>query len=249
MRSVARLIVSSLFMVISFAAAQAPDDLALMRELEGHYASLIASGGRYMEHDCIDAVRPDWERFPLRRCTYTHLGVTASVTMLNPTAERLAQWTVTACRDALVANMKQCTHWIRARIWSQSNGQFPISGFVVEPSSVIGRSPPDAPLCFLFRNGIVIRTSSYATRAPTDGKCGPETVEMEPVTRTGRYARIASTTLMDLINMGGFGELPPPNDPSFAKLIANEWQEAWGSTRNRLLSAIAISEKSAGRLR
>jgi hypothetical protein len=232
-------------------SAQGGDTLqaaaSLVAASEARYVAKIASGGRYMERNCVPAALPGWTGFPLQRCEYAHLGATARVTMLNPDANRLARWTVTACLDARAAQMDRCLRHIERRIWHASNAQFPVSGFVIEPRSVLGMSPPNAPLCFLFRNGVTMRTASLTTAPPAAGRCGPETAESDPATKAFRFARIASTTRKEYAVLDGTLPVGDVGDVRFLDAVRLEWQSAWRSDRNRLISASAIADRAAGK--
>lgn len=230
------------------ASAPPTRDAQLIAAVQARYTTLIATGGRYMEKNCSATNAANWTGFVLMRCNYTHLGASANVSMLNPDAAQLARWTVTACRDAAANHMEACTQHIIRRIWSASNAQFPVTGYVIEPKSVLGGTS-NAPLCFLFRDGVTIRTASVTTRPPQNGRCVPEDAESESATHAFNFARIASTTREEYRRLSGSPDVGASGggDLRFIDAIRKEWQAAWGSDRNRLLSAAAIADRARGK--
>lgn len=222
-------------------------DGALYDDLVARFTTLISGGGRYMERNCQATELAGWEGFVLQRCRYNALGTEATVTMLNPDPDRLARWIITACHEAGAADMAKCTSFMRKRVWLNSNAQFPVEGFVVEPESVLG-GDSEAPLCFLFRDGVTVRTASVKTQPPADGACGPDSANAEPLKRAYNYARIASTSREELKLIKGMPEvgLSGSGDVRFADAAHIAWQRAWSSDRNALLSAAALSGKATG---
>lgn len=136
----------SLSLIITAPANAVSDDAALLTTLKNQFSALIA-GGQYMKHNCTDVSSVDWPGVPLQRCKYTELGTTAKVTLVFSDSQRLARWTVMACKDASAKDMEACASYLKKRIWSASNAQFPVSGFVIEPKSVLGGTS-NAPYCF-----------------------------------------------------------------------------------------------------
>lgn len=233
------------FMLALTTAAAAQTDAALLSQTQARFASRLASG-QYMKRECMPVTPANWTGVDSVRCRYTEGGAAAVVTLLLPDAIRLARWTVTACRDASASSMVDCARHIEARIWRASNAQFAISGFVIEPRSVLGGSSQE-PYCFLFRDGVTIRTATVTSRAPVGGICGPPGAESDAATRAFTYARIASTTREELAKAPGAPALRDLQGLAFLDAVRTETIEAWGSERNRLISGAAIADKERGK--
>ncbi len=227
------------------AAAAAQTDAPLLAQTQARFATRLASG-QYMRADCAPVALANWTGVDTVRCRYAELGASAAVTLLLPDAARLARWTVTACRDAAATSMVACARHVEARIWRASNAQFAVSGFVIEPRSVLGGSSQE-PFCFLFRDGVTIRTASVTSRAPIGGVCGPPGAESDAATRAFTYARIASTTREELAKAPGAPALRDLQGLAFLDAVRTETIQAWGSERNRLISGAAIADKERGR--
>jgi hypothetical protein len=234
----------------AMAAAAAPafgasGDAALIATMEARYQARLA-GGQYMKQNCSSTTLDKWQGVPLLRCEYSELGAKAQVTLALPDAARLARWTVTACRDAGAGDMSACTRHLERRIWSASNAQFPVSGYVIEPKSVLGGSS-DEPFCFLFRDGVTVRTAAVSSRAPQSGRCVPQSAENDTITRAFSFARIASTSRAEFARAPGAPAEPALAGLAFPDAVRKEFVAAWSSDRNRLISGAAIADKAAGR--
>lgn len=230
----------------SFVAAQATSgDEALIAQSRARYAAFVPSAA-YMARTCADAPNLLYPGLPTRRCSYTNKGVRAEVTLIVPDAERLARWTVTACRDAGAANMTACARHLEKRVFEASGGQFPISGYVIEPQSAIMKGGSNAPYCMLFRDGVTVRTADITSRPPQDGRCVPASAEASAITRAFRFARVASTTREELARAPGAPPLTSLVNVAFPAAVRAEFVAAWSSARNRLFSGAAISDKQKG---
>lgn len=235
---------------IAAAAAAGParsDDSALIQTMEARYGARLA-GGQYMKQNCSDTTLAAWADVPLKRCRYSELGAQADVTLALPDAARLARWTVTACRDAAARDMPACARHVERRIWSASNAQFPVTGYVIEPKSVLGGSS-NAPYCFLFRDGVTVRTAAVSSRPPQGGVCVPQSAESDPIARAFSFARIASTSRADFARAPGAPTEAALAGVAFPDAVRNEFVAAWSSDRNRLISGAAIADKAAGGFR
>lgn len=230
--------------IVAWTSQAAANDLALISEMKDRFQKRL-DGGQYMKENCAPTTREDWPGVELLRCTYEELDAEATVTLALPDAVQLARWTVTACRDASASDMKACARHIEKRIWSASNAQFPVRGYVIEPRSVFGGSSNE-PYCFLFRDGVTVRTEAVTSRPPHDGVCAPQSAEDDPITRAFTFARIASTTRAEFALAPG---APSENDlagTAFPDAVREEFVAAWSSDRNRLISGAAIADKAKG---
>jgi hypothetical protein len=220
------------------------DPAALIAETKHRFETRI-SGGQYMRSSCSPTAADDWPGVELLRCTYRELNTEATVTLALPSAAQLARWTVSACRDAGATDMRACARHIEKRIWSASNAQFPVRGYVIEPHSVLGGASNEA-YCFLFRDGVTVRTAAVTSRAPQGGKCAPQSAENDPITRAFTYARIASTTRAELALAPGAPSEADLAGAAFPDAVRKEFVAAWASDRNRLISGAAIADKAKG---
>ena len=222
------------------APAPAPGD-ALRAAVVADFRHKIT--GRYMEQGCAPAAPAPagWTGFPVQRCAYRSMGVNAVVYLLDAPAEKLAAWTLTACADAGAQDMAGCAKIVARQIAEASNAQFPVAGYVIEPASS-GGGQGEAAVCYLFRDGVTVRTASSKS-APGAGACQPDSANDEPLTKAMTFARISSTTREMYLAAGGTGPVDGLNWPAAAR---RAYQAAWSSDRNLLISAWARSAKRQG---
>lgn len=228
-------------------AYDAQNDAVLIAKSEQRYKSKIASG-QYMKQNCSAMTLASWHGVPLLRCRYSELGARAEVTLALPDSKRLARWTVTACRDAGAIDMDACNRHVERRIWSASNAQFPVRGYVIEPKSVLGGNSNE-PYCFLFRNGVTVRTAFVSSRPPHNGTCTPRSAENDTITRAFSFARIASTSREEFARAPGAPTAASLTGVVFPDAVRGEFRTAWSSNRNRLISGAAIADRAAGKFR
>jgi hypothetical protein len=99
-------------------------------------------------------------RFPIIDCRYNIDGKSGRAIMMNPSADQIAIWVVSACKNTVVVTSNRFTEdecmVIAARmIWLQANAQFPITGMVVEPAENCKKSWEGQAL-FGFRDGVTV---------------------------------------------------------------------------------------------
>lgn len=185
-----------------------------------------------------------WEGFPVQSCSYAEGGVAVRTYMLNPSAEQLARWTVTACRDAHAAVPRDCIGYLARQILNASGGVFPVAGFI--PQAVEAGNGRGMVYCYLFRDGVAIHTDSWKdARRPSGATCGPP----EEIERPARFARatahIAATTRQEYRNNGGSAAVGSDADGNVRWLdaVRQQYQQAWGNDRNALVTAKARAAK------
>ena len=98
----------------------------------------------------------------------TQVTLETRVIMLNPTAEQVALWTISACRKALAQSLDKCAQWVWSSIFINSGTQFAVTGPVIEPNATDCRSddasqPSDVG--YTFRDGVTVRLGNV------DGVC------------------------------------------------------------------------------
>jgi hypothetical protein len=185
--------------------------------------------GRYMSPrgGCTRVSFPGWERYPTMECVYRAASrIPLRVILLNPDVQQLASWYVTACRDAHARYVVQCAQRIDLVTTCQSGAQFPVAGYV------------DEGKIFTFRDGVTVRMDGLrSTTVPRDAVLRDESIVFhgDPAVAK-RYARISSTTRSEFARFIGRSK------SDFAGLrwlatVRREYQAAWSSARNRLISA------------
>jgi hypothetical protein len=183
---------------------------------------------------------PGWSGYPVRRCKYEESGVVVRTYMLNPTAEQLSHWTLTACADAGAKDTPGCLTAVAKQILSASSGVFPVAGYVPEPaSSADGKG--DRIICLLFRDGVTVHTSAAPKSPPAVAKQCPSFNMNEKPARAEKFARVASTRRDDYRANGGIEPVGSEEngDLRWLDVVHTLYQKAWGSERNELISAKA----------
>ncbi|MBB5577922.1 MULTISPECIES: hypothetical protein [Rhizobium] len=184
-------LVASCFIAIaiaSTASAKAPEELPAI--LQKRIAAWLGThvrdkhhDGQYMRQNCTDADPkqfPEWQGLPVQACTHTDTQfptkyVTTTAYLLFPSADQLGSWIVNGCVDAGRIDLTTCTGRLASRMWTASNGQFPVAGYVVEPAQEKTWEYPDDPYCFLFPHGVGVTTESYPETTHAIGNaCGPQ---------------------------------------------------------------------------
>ena len=182
---------------------------------------------------------PRWIGFPVRRCAYTDLGATVHTYMLNADRHKLAVWTVIACNDASASDVRACVRWLTSEMqMAASYSVFSVAGYVPEPES--------GGLCFLFRDGVTVWTSLRPHfRKPDRNSCGGnEAKNMRSLVRSGQFARVASTTRAEYTAVH---PTIPGSGLHWVDVTRSEYQKAWTSNRNELISVRAIVARQHGR--
>jgi hypothetical protein len=102
-------------------------------------------------------------RFPILDCTYSaaNQGRSGRVIMMNPPADQLATWIVTACTKPGIRPPNQteddCMAKAARMIWLQANAQYPITGYVPEPANLCKKTWPESKTAlFGFRDGVTV---------------------------------------------------------------------------------------------
>lgn len=95
----------------------------------------------------------------IQYCRYSAGGTEAEVLMLNPSPQRVAQWTISACQKALARSMTDRATWVWKNIFVRSGTQFAIAGAVIEPadSPCSPLAKPGQIVGCIFRDGVAVR--------------------------------------------------------------------------------------------
>lgn len=225
------------FALPSNAQQASPDETYVLERLN------TVTWGRYMEGlGCSPEPRAGWDsKLPTKLCRYrSDSGAVVKVVMLNPENDMLAKWIVTACSDAGASDLHVCSERLALNIKCQSGNQFPIAGLVQESALMVFRDGVTVGVSELFvdpRDGPL----TYTNRKPT-----PKEIDLaigyNEVTKVKFKARIQSTTREDFSN---FAHVPLADlaGIKWREVVAREYQLAWTSPQNRLLSAWATAHK------
>ncbi len=198
---------------------------------------------RYMEQgEPRDVTLPNWKGFPTNRYTYTVKdkdGATksADVIMLNPTAEQIARWIVTALNEVKGTYTPEAGQKIFTHILAQSGGQFPVAGVVYEDIL-----PADGTYeTFCFRDGVTVQIESLPHRGTAP--LTPAQIESSltgKITRIYTYARIQSTSPDQWIAADHTPQILDQNrkpNQKWLDEVRAAYQKAWTSPRNELFIA------------
>ncbi|MBX7097644.1 MAG: hypothetical protein K1X89_08030 [Myxococcaceae bacterium] len=105
-------------------------------------ASLVTllSPKPYVEVSCVAATYPGWP-YPAKRCTYTSGGITTSVTVADPTPDRVARWVVDSAtlipalqklKGTAQSDYEAGLKAIGLAMLYQSSRIFPLTGGIIE---------------------------------------------------------------------------------------------------------------------
>lgn len=217
-------------------------DEAAAKALADEFRDRLARS-RYMESkDVRDTVVPGWEGLPTRRYTYMVLdrdgtAKKADVVMLNPSADRIAEWIVSALVEVRGRYDADDGRKLFAHVIGQSGGQFPVAGVVYE--DIIPADGVNEIYCF--RDGVTVEIEGVPHRGTAP--LTPQQVEASiggKVKRVFTYARIASTSPKMWIDAGHakdvLGEDGKPT-VKWLEEVRKAYQSAWDLPRNELIVA------------
>jgi len=217
-------------------------DQAAAKQLADEFRDRLARS-RYMESkDARDVVIPGWEGFPTRRYTYTVLdrdgtAKKADVVMLNPSADRIAEWIVSALAEVRGEYTIEDGRKLFTHVIGQSGGQFPVAGVVYE--DIIPADGVNEIYCF--RDGVTVEIEGVPHRGTAP--MTPQQIEASiggKVKRVFTYARIASTSPRMWIDAGHAKDvLGEDGKPATKWLdeVRKAYQSAWDLPRNDLIVA------------
>ncbi len=215
--------------------------LADADKLAGEFADRLQHA-RYMESkDVHDAHVAGWDNLPTKRYHYSVADKdgtvkSADVVMLNPSAQQIARWIVSAEIEVQGRYDVDDGRRIFKHIIEQSGGQFPIAGVVYEDIL-----PEDGKFeIYCFRDGVTVEIEGVPHRGTEP--MTPEQIEASisgRIKRVFTYARIQSTTPQQFIDAGGPLDILKDNKPTlrWPDVIREAYQQAWNSDRNPLLVA------------
>lgn len=220
------------------AAVSAPSEevAALAAQIETRLQS-----ARYMEGTCTPMTLAGWEGYETRRCSYevtdkkTSKVKSGLVVMLNPSAIKLSEWIISACRNVRpTQKLPTCTKQLFERILVQSGGQFPVAGIVYEdiiPADGINEA-------YGFRDGVTTILTGVKHRGtePLSAQELEGAITAEPLQTASdnAFARIAGVTRSEFRKANPAASIA---GLSWLATVRTEYQKAWNSSRNSLVEA------------
>jgi hypothetical protein len=189
-----------------------------------------------------DVTIPGWEGFPTKQYTYSikdndSTMKTADVVLLDPTADQIAQWIVSALLEVRGKYDPEEGRKIFKHVISQSGGQFPVAGVVYE--DILPADGVNEIYCF--RDGVTVEIDGVKHRGAAP--MTPDQIQSSltgKITRVFQYARIQSTSPKMWIDSTGEKSVLDDNGkptPQWCQIIRREYQKAWTSDRNALMVA------------
>lgn len=202
------------------------------------------SWGQYMARACAPVEMANWAGFPTQACSYPSASYgTVSVVMLNADNDRMSKWLVTACGDATADDVRVCAERVALQIQCQSGNQFPVAGFVDEGG------------LYMFRDGVTVSLSEVNT-APAAGAAATIPLNRAPtpaettaamgggtVTKVYKFGRVSSTTRAQFAAFTG-QPVSTYAGLAWSATVRTEYQSAWTSNQNRLISAWAKANRT-----
>ncbi len=115
----------------------------------------------YVEQSCVAATFPGWP-YPAQRCTYSAGGITTSVTVANPSADRVGRWVVDSAnyipalarlKGSSQAQYEEGLKAIGLAMLYQSSRIYPLTGGIIENMG-------SGYVNYIFENGVTKSCSS-----------------------------------------------------------------------------------------
>ncbi|MFL6846598.1 MAG: hypothetical protein ACJ8ER_17165 [Allosphingosinicella sp.] len=239
--------------------------------------------GRYMEtpadprRPCTPVPAPvaNWEDFPVTRCFYHASqanGPVLVVDLLDASRDRLVGWVASSCAAAGLKLVRNCYVNLGAHLKDASGYQFPVSGLVDESTD---EDVCKSRLCyFTFRDGVAVSLPELDSKKQKPDERALQRFDLQSdqivvlegrYERPARYARIASTTVPDLV--AWLRAHPEDRQSLTLSVAAGHWldaqlsraeadeiwmypeviraayQIAWSSDRNMLVDAWALANR------
>lgn len=218
------------------------EHLAASKALAAEFAERLKRS-RYMEAgEGTPVTIAGWENFPTRRYTYTvkdkdGTAKSADVVLLDPSAEQIARWIVSALVEVRGSYDADAGRKIFQHILAQSGGQFPVRGIVYE--DILPADGKNEIFCF--RDGVTVAIEGVPQRGTEPLTDVQRKASLEgAATRVYRFARIQSTSPEMWIAAGGPKDVLGPDGkptPVWLDEVRRAYQAAWMSDRNPLLTA------------
>ncbi|MFT4075644.1 MAG: hypothetical protein QM647_08920 [Asticcacaulis sp.] len=206
-----------------------------IKELEDYISSL--GGYDLQEIDLGKVEVVGWEGFPTHKWGYRKPNATkpesphyAEVIMLNPTANQVARWIVTAITDTFGAFDMAKAKKIADHCLDQSGFQFPVRGVHLEQEPY---------LAYAFFDGVTVWVDGWDEawpHAPIDKRHLDLALSAtySDIKEAYKWARIQGTGRADYTHAGGRANTDGKN---WLKVVRDCYQQAWGKDANFLMLA------------
>jgi len=182
---------------------------------------------RYMEKNLISKTDTisGWKNIEVSLYEYSvdNGKKVGNVYMANADAKKLATWIITTCYILTKKLDKENTDFLINSIKNASGGQFPVKGIVYENMDGKGYQP------YIFKDGVTVFLNQ-----DTDNDLS--LITNNNIRKTGKYARIISTTRED------YNAIFPDkntNEIEWLNVVREEYKTALNSDKNELMIAWA----------
>jgi hypothetical protein len=196
---------------------------------------------RYMEARPLGPAKvAGWESYPLQKYGYTLVDRNgtrrdAEAIMLNPSAEQLAEWIVSASYSLKGRYDEAFCKKLFDHVIGCSGGQFVVRGICLEDMDGNGIHK-----AYPFQDGVTVRIKQIGgfperplTTQETAAALGSTPAD---VTQFYKSARLQSSTPSHWASFTHTGEVSGAEWP---KTVRTEYQKAWNSRENKMLTATA----------
>jgi hypothetical protein len=194
---------------------------------------------RYMEGKLINETDSlnGWEGFKVKLYEYSvfdnasHATLKARVYLLDANSAQIAKWVISTCWAVKENLQKKYTDFQIQSIRDASGGQFPVGGVVYEDMDGAGQKP------YLFKDGVTVFLNNINITALNESQIFElANVKIQDIKRTGKFARIISTTREQYSANGGTQNTDGLN---WLTVVREEYKKAWNTDKNNLMIAWA----------
>lgn len=219
-------------------SATQPEVRALADQIRGSLKK-----ARYMEGDDLGAAKvAGWEGFPTRKYRYTLVDTdgtkrTAEVVMMNPSAEMLAGWILSASHSIKGKMDPAFCQKLFKHVISCSGGQFVVRGICLEDMDGNGIHK-----AYPFQDGVTVRLKQLDGFQESPLTAGEQQAALEStpadVTVFSARARLQSSVPADWAAYTGSRHV---SGVAWLRIVRTEYQKAWTSPQNPMLTATATA--------
>lgn len=196
---------------------------------------------RYMHGKDLGSVRvPGWEGFPTRKWSYEERDKDgtrrpAELVMLNPDAEKLAAWIISASYEIKGRNDAKFCDKLFNHIIACSGGQFVVRGICLEDMKKTGTYK-----AYPFQDGVTVRLKQIPDFPKRPLTPGEQSAALNSTQRDVTYfhkkARLQSS---EPEHWAAATKTPEASNGAWLDIVRKEYQRAWNSDTNAMLTATA----------
>jgi hypothetical protein len=198
-------------------------------------------GSKYMEGRDLGLVEiPDWKGFPTHKWEYAQTDRDgtrrpATVIMLNPSPDQFARWIVRASYDLKQKYDTAFCDALLKHVFVCSGGQFVVRGICLEDMDGDG-----IHTAYPFRDGVTVKVRGipgYPNRPLTEAESNAAlNAPVSGITQFAKRARLQSTQPAEWAKFSGTAAV---EGAAWLTLVREQYQKAWGSDSNPMLTATA----------